>query len=111
MICKIHGETPHAARKGGGWRCKKCAVEAVSRRRKKVLDTLIEEAGGCCIRCGYRKNSAALHFHHRNPKEKSFGISMKGITRSLDRLREESSKCDLLCANCHAEVEYPHRSI
>ena len=28
-----------------------------------------------------------------------------GVTRSLDRLREEATKCVLLCANCHAEVE------
>jgi hypothetical protein len=30
---------------------------------------------------------------------------VRGITRSLARLRAEAAKCVLLCANCHAEVE------
>jgi len=36
---------------------------------------------------------------------KSFTVSSKGITRSLESAREEARKCILLCANCHAEVE------
>ena len=37
--------------------------------------------------------------------QKSFAISVRGVTRSLDKAREEVRKCALLCANCHAEVE------
>lgn len=28
--------------------------------------------GGCCSKCGYRDNIAALDFHHINPEEKDF---------------------------------------
>jgi hypothetical protein len=66
---------------------------------------LIEEAGGRCTLCGYDRSPAALHFHHRDPSQKAFSLGVRGITRGIDRLREEAAKCVLLCANCHAEVE------
>ena len=46
----------------------------------------------------------ALQFHHVDPSTKAFTLR-DGDTRSLARMREEASKCVLLCANCHAEVE------
>ena len=39
------------------------------------------------------------------PAKKSFSLAAGGLTRSLERAREEAAKCVLLCANCHAEVE------
>ncbi len=30
----------------------------------------------------------------------------RGLTRSLDKIRAEASKCDLICANCHREKHY-----
>jgi hypothetical protein len=47
----------------------------------------------------------ALHFHHLDPAAKQFGISGRGFTRSLAKMRDEAAKCVLLCSNCHAEVE------
>jgi hypothetical protein len=46
-----------------------------------------------------------LEFHHVDPGEKAFGLALRGATRSLQALRDEATKCVLLCANCHAEVE------
>jgi hypothetical protein len=37
--------------------------------------------------------------------KKSFGLASRGITRSIDQVREEAKKCVLLCSNCHAMVE------
>jgi hypothetical protein len=48
---------------------------------------------------------AALEFHHLDPSQKEFAISVRGVTRSLEELRREAAKCVVLCANCHAEVE------
>jgi hypothetical protein len=70
-----------------------------------VKALLIEEAGGCCLLCGYDRYPGALQFHHLDPNEKSFGLGLRGVARSLERCREEARKCALLCANCHAEVE------
>ena len=46
---------------------------------------------------------AALHFHHRNPAEKDFSIS-GAHARSWVSISGELDKCDLVCANCHAEI-------
>ena len=86
-------------------RCKKCRSEAVARRRQKVKQILVEEAGGRCELCGYGMCVRALEFHHRDPSLKSFGIARAGVTRSIEKVRAEVSKCILLCANCHAQVE------
>ena len=48
---------------------------------------------------------AALEFHHLDPPTKRLALSANGIAYALDTLRNEASKCVLLCANCHAEVE------
>ncbi len=32
-------------------------------------------------------------------------LSARGVAYAIDTLRLEASKCVLLCANCHAEVE------
>ena len=55
--------------------------------------------------CGYNRWLAALEFHHLEPEKKSFALSLRGVTRSIAKLREKAKKCVLLCANCHAEVE------
>jgi len=78
--------------------------EAVKKRRKKLRELARQYKGGKCQLCGYGKSQRALIFHHLDPKKKSFGISMQGLTRSWDKIREEIDKCILLCANCHMEV-------
>lgn len=54
-----------------------------------------------CKRCGFN-HPAALDFHHINPSEKLFMLSGKINGRSLDEIKLEISKCELLCRNCHA---------
>lgn len=85
--------------------------EAVTKRRKDLMQKAIEYKGGKCISCGYKKCSRALNFHHLNPKTKSFGISARGITRAWAKVQEELDKCVLLCANCHAEVHDGKRKL
>lgn len=45
-----------------------------------------------------------LHFHHVEPTEKSFVLS-SSTTKALATYREELTKCVLVCANCHGEIE------
>ncbi len=102
--CKIHGLTTHYPRKDeSGARCGKCLYALVKKRRYKIKGQLVEFFGGKCIECGYNKSHKALQFHHRDPKEKEFQISEMYTRRSLDALVVEAEKCDLICANCHAE--------
>lgn len=104
--CPRHGWVPYRLEPGRRvYRCNRCASERVTQHRRRVKATLIREAGGACVLCGYDRSAAALQFHHVDPSQKRFNISLGGITRSLDAAREELRKCVLLCANCHAEVE------
>jgi hypothetical protein len=104
--CKRHGATLFTLEGRGYYRCMQCRREAVSRWRRRMKLKLVEEAGGRCVMCGYDEFAGALQFHHIDPAQKSFGLAMRGLTRSLSRLREEAAKCVLLCANCHARVEW-----
>jgi transposase len=103
--CSRHGEARFVRRRDGSARCARCAAEAVARRRRTVKRVLVDEAGGACALCGYDRCIGALHFHHRDPAEKRFALSVRGAARSLDEARAEAAKCVLLCSNCHAEVE------
>lgn len=103
LKCPKHGLTTFVARTDGRFRCGQCRIEAVTKRRRSLKQTLVKDAGGECVLCGYSRCDRALEFHHLDPKAKLFQITSH--TRSLARLRAEASKCVLLCSNCHAEVE------
>jgi hypothetical protein len=103
LTCRRHGTVPHVLENGSRVRCKRCRAEAVSETRRRIKRTLVEEAGGACLICGYRECLSALEFHHRDRKTKLFALSF--VTKSLEKAREEAKKCTLLCSNCHAEVE------
>ena len=103
--CKKHGETEFILEGRGYHRCKKCRVESVTKNRIKRKTKLINEFGNRCSKCGYNKCQEALHFHHLIPQEKEFGISESGLCRSWEKAIKEASKCILVCANCHAEIE------
>jgi hypothetical protein len=103
--CRRHGDTDFLVFKSGRHRCARCNSEAVARRRRKMKETLIAEAGGRCAICGYNRHPAALQFHHLDPTLKEFGVSNRGVTRAIAIARLEAQKCVLLCATCHAEVE------
>jgi 5-methylcytosine-specific restriction endonuclease McrA len=79
-------------------------INAVSKRRKKLRELAIKYKGGKCMICGYNRYSGALDFHHLNEKDKQFGISMNGITRSWEKTKKELDKCILVCSNCHREI-------
>jgi Helix-turn-helix domain len=105
LPCPTHGVTRHVPRADGSFRCTRCRSEQVAEHRRRVKRQLVEEAGGRCLLCGYDRYLAALQFHHVDPDAKRFAISRGGVTRALCKAREEATKCVLLCANCHAEVE------
>jgi endogenous inhibitor of DNA gyrase (YacG/DUF329 family) len=69
---------------------------------------LMEMKGIKCSSCGYKKNYAALAFHHRDPSQKSFALDLRTCSnKSWESLLEEAAKCDLVCMNCHMEIHHP----
>jgi hypothetical protein len=104
--CSVHGLVKFRLRKEtkSSYICTKCASERVSRIQKGDARKLKIAAGGKCIRCGYDRCLDALHFHHRDPKDKEFQLS-RCRHYTYERKLLETKKCDLVCANCHAEIE------
>lgn len=85
------------------------AASQNARGIERKLD-LIRLKGGCCERCGYNKNSAALAFHH--VAEKNFPLDMRHLGNiAWARILAEAEVCELLCANCHAEVHHPGHAL
>lgn len=83
--------------------CKKCDSNRVKILQKDLKLKAVEYKGGKCKYCGYDKCLSSLHFHHKDPKEKDFGIAQfKKL--DYDKLKKELDKCDLVCANCHGEI-------
>jgi transposase len=105
LECRHHGRTLHVLENRGTYRCVKCRSRNVAKRRRRVKQILVAEAGGKCQICGYDRSIAGLEFHHLDPESKEFGLATRGITRAIEKVRVEAKKCILLCATCHAEVE------
>lgn len=102
ILCKCGRQYKYCRDKGHNkeW-CNSCRSNS---RRFKRKQKLVALAGGKCKRCGYNRSVKVLEFHHRNPAEKKFAIS-GSHTRAWAEILKEMQKCDLLCANCHREVE------
>jgi len=79
-------------------------INAVRIKRRRLKEIAVKVKGGKCVVCGYNKYIGALELHHVWGK-KEFSIGDTGYTYSKERLQAELSKCVLLCANCHREIE------
>jgi transcription elongation factor Elf1 len=75
------------------------------KKRQEFIDNYKAENG--CSECGYKKNLAALHFHHLDSAMKELQISS---SQGLPRIKKEMEKCIILCANCHAEITWPDKN-
>lgn len=77
---------------------------SISCLRKAMKKKAVELHGGKCERCGYDEYIGALQFHHTDPAQKKFGLSSDGKLHTWQEYYQESLKCKLLCANCHALI-------
>ncbi len=74
------------------------------KRLKKNLSNYIESYKKCrkCKDCGFsgEKYPQVLEFNHLGGKKFEIASFVQHIL-SLEKLKKEISKCDLVCANCH----------
>lgn len=85
--------------------CKECANARWNAQKAGHVDQIVHElfGGWECQVCGYDRCRRSFDFHHRGTEAKDFNIASR-YTPSYDVLKQEISKCVLLCANCHREV-------
>lgn len=82
-----------------------------SEYRKRKYDAQMKwltecKIGKICAWCGFN-DWRALQFHHRDPMSKEFSLHRKIGKISIERLKKEAEKCDLICANCHQIYHSP----
>lgn len=68
------------------------------RRNRDFLDKTKLERG--CADCGYNKSQFALDFDHLRDKK----INLAQLARqyvSIESLKKEIEKCEVVCSNCH----------
>lgn len=113
MICPICEEPffPNNHKRKYCYNCSPEGLNAADRLRhldRILKHKLISYKGGQCEKCGYNKCEGALQFHHTDPAEKEFGIANINFGKyfNMQKLQNEVDKCQLLCANCHAEEHY-----
>lgn len=101
-------------------RCKDCNIERSKRdyrknsrkgifgqraknRRMELRDFCDSFKSKGCTYCN-EKELCCLEFHHFNPKEKKYEISILYENKSLKRLLTELPKCIVVCCNCHKKI-------
>ena len=80
------------------------------RKRRKYRNGYlneIKEAKGC-QRCGVT-NPVVLEFHHvRGKKDKNLSdLAMR--CASIERIKTEVDKCEVVCANCHRIIHHEEK--
>lgn len=70
---------------------------------REIVDAIKMEKG--CARCGYNEAPEALDFDHISG-EKRFCVAAAVLVHgcSIDTIKNEIDKCQILCANCHRIV-------
>lgn len=110
---KAHNTKPDPTKPTIPKKWSELSAEIKEERKQRLLvrgrnrkQQLIDLKGGACQSCGYNKCMRAMTFHHRNPAEKKFEMTTREISGySWENVLIEADKCDLLCANCHFEIE------
>lgn len=77
--------------------------DRAKRRVSLLRKILVELKLNPCMDCGIQYPSYVMHFDHRPGIKKVRNISELNQFSSVVKFLEEVDKCDLVCANCHAE--------
>jgi hypothetical protein len=78
------------------------AQDRKRRYRQRNVEFLREQKDVPCTDCGDRHPYYCMDFDHLPGCEKKQNLTVLAWTPvSLDRLREEIAKCEVVCANCH----------
>jgi hypothetical protein len=85
--------------------CSKAASNAQKRNAQIIKEEKLKRG---CEMCGYKEHHVALDFDHLDPSTKVRDIA-KMHTTSIEILKEEISKCQVLCANCHRIKTYKQK--
>jgi len=72
-------------------------------KKAKMFVIRVKQRFGC-KNCGDKRHYV-LDFHHLHGKDNEISVlTRQGVT--IQRLKNEIRKCNILCSNCHREIHY-----
>jgi hypothetical protein len=114
-------------RRNLSYNCKKCHNEyqkayykknprsirdSKRRRHSEIRKLVIDAKNNPCVDCGKEYPYYVMDLDHRPNSDKKFMLSIAASKmRSLESVRKEIEKCDLVCANCHRERTFKRMNI
>ena len=76
--------------------------KAVKIRNREII---VEAKSKPCMDCGIQYDFWIMQFDHRPGEVKKFNLSV-AWWQSVKTIKAEIKKCDIVCANCHANRTY-----
>lgn len=77
-------------------------AEALRRYRSRKREQIDDLKRVPCADCGGTFHPFVMDFDHREGTVKRFNVSAAiPLGLSLEAVKEEAAKCDVICANCH----------
>lgn len=104
-------EKARKSRRDWYYRNKERQAEYKKRRDEEIREWFLEMRSTLvCERCG-EDHPAVLEFHHSDRTQKDLAVSHAVYTYgwSIERIKEEIAKCEVLCKNCHAIFHWEER--
>jgi hypothetical protein len=81
----------------------------IARQRNREYIAAIKSAAPCAD-CGISYPPYIMQFDHCGEDKDRDVASLAGAPVSIKRLQAEINKCEIVCANCHAERTYLRRA-
>lgn len=99
--------------KGKTYRRLKCNLcyNETKKAHKKVKRAWLkaEKKKLSCKECGLSDHRVLQFHHHEDNKEGDVGTMISGY--SIENVKKEIDKCEVLCANCHMILHYNERQL
>jgi transcription elongation factor Elf1 len=87
---------------------RKKVVERVKERKIKIRKWFNEyKEKLSCLKCG-ENHPATIDFHHLEEKDHQV-THMVHYGYSIEKIKKEMDKCQVLCANCHRKLHWENR--
>ncbi len=84
--------------------------DKAERRKRKTLEWIKGQREKPCTDCGGGFPPWVMQFDHLPGQTKLFNVGDRAArSYSLDKLRREIAKCELVCANCHINRTYQRK--
>jgi hypothetical protein len=89
--------------------CRSCSRIRNSERREKYKTILDLARDRPCTDCKIKYLPHIMQFDHLPQYKKLFAVSL-GRDYPVDKVLKEIAKCEVVCANCHAERTWQRRN-